>query len=73
MSSADNGTISSERRHHQRYRIQVAAQVGLAGSLVEAETLDISSGGVLLRTNAFLPVGLRVQWSLAWPAALNER
>jgi hypothetical protein len=62
-----------ERRRHTRYRISAAAQIFLPGIRCEAVTLDISSGGVLLKSGGFLPVGRQVQLLVDWPTCLNER
>jgi hypothetical protein len=66
-------TVPCERRQYRRYRIQAAADVFILGARLTAETIDISSGGVLLASPTLLPVGRRVQLSVDWPARLNER
>ena len=71
--SLRTATAACERRRHQRYRINTTAQVFLSGVHERVETLDISSGGVLLKSGALLPVGRRVQLFVDWPALLNER
>jgi hypothetical protein len=68
-----SATVPSERRRYRRYPIQAGAEVFLFGAHLTAETIDISSGGVLLASRTLLPVGRRVQLSIDWPALLNER
>ena len=62
-----------ERRQHQRFPITAHSQYILAGNRAQATTLDISSGGVFLKTEKILPVGKQIQVLIDWPALLDER
>ena len=62
-----------ERRQHQRFPITAQAQYILAGVRAKATTLDISSGGVYLKTEKILPVGKQIQVLIDWPALLDQR
>lgn len=62
-----------ERRQHQRFPISANSQYILAGNRAQATTLDISSGGVFLKTEKILPVGKQIQVLIDWPALLDER
>jgi hypothetical protein len=66
-------SAASERRRHRRYRISTAAQVFFSDTHRHTVTIDISSGGVLLKSDGLLPIGRRVQLLLDWPAFLNDR
>jgi hypothetical protein len=63
----------SERRQNQRYPINARCEYVLAGSRAQATTLDISSGGVRLRTASRLPTGNQIQVLIDWPALLDQR
>src|SRR5579872_2217070 len=60
-----------ERRQHQRYPITALAEYILDGTRASASTLDISSGGVLLKTGTSLPLNRSIQVSIDWPAPLT--
>jgi hypothetical protein len=62
-----------ERRRHQRYSIFARSEYILAGNQAEATTLNISSGGVFLKTDQLLPVGKRIQVFIDWPVLLDQR
>ena len=63
----------SERRQRRRYPIFARSECILAGNRVQATTLDISSGGVFLKTDRLLPVGKRIQVFINWPVLLDQR
>ena len=63
----------SERRQRRRYPIFARSEYILAGNRVQATTLDISSGGVFLKTDQLLPVGKRIQVFINWPVLLDQR
>jgi hypothetical protein len=67
----ENATPPYERRRSRRYRIRAAAHLFLSGMREEAETVDISSGGVFLKSRNPLPLGRKVQLLLDWPALLD--
>jgi hypothetical protein len=72
-------TISSEeRRRRQRFPIECELRYRLLDARrhlpqQSGKTLNISSRGVLFETSCDLPVGKRVELSIAWPALLNEK
>jgi hypothetical protein len=66
-------SVPRERRRHQRFPISSAAQVILSGVRGDAVTVDISSGGVLFKSNKLLPLGRRVELLIDWPVALDDR
>ena len=51
-----------------RYRFLEAQESGSAGT---GQTLNMSSGGMLLKVEAPLPVGEQIEVSVDWPAQLN--
>ncbi len=53
-----------------RYRFLEAQSSGSAGT---GQTLNMSSGGLLLKVEARLPVGEQIEVSVDWPAQLNAR
>ena len=53
-----------------RYRFLEAQSSGSAGT---GQTLNMSSGGLLLKVEAPLPVGEQIEVSVDWPAQLNAR
>jgi hypothetical protein len=63
----------SERRQRQRYPIFARSEYILAGNRAQATTLNISSGGVFLKTDQLLPVGERIQVFINWPVLLDQR
>jgi len=62
-----------ERRQHQRFPITAQAQYILAGTRGQAVTIDISSGGVLLKPENPIPAGKQIQVLIDWPALLDQR
>lgn len=64
---------TSERRRHQRYPITLLSEYILAGNRAQARTLNISSGGVLLKTDKILSVGNEIQVFINWPVLLDQR
>jgi hypothetical protein len=67
------GFAQWERRQHQRYSIFAQSEYILAGNRAQATTLNISSGGVFLKTDHLLPVGKRIQVFIDWPVLLDQR
>ena len=63
----------SERRQHQRFPITVQAQCILAGDGAQPTPLDISSGGVFLKTDRILQLGESIQVLIDWPLPLDRR
>ena len=53
-----------------RYRFLEAQSGGSAGT---GQTLNMSSGGLLLKVEAPLPIGEQIEVSVDWPAQLNAR
>jgi c-di-GMP-binding flagellar brake protein YcgR len=52
-----------------RYKLLEARRVAQTG---QGRTLNMSSGGILFTSESRLPVGLRVELAVDWPAQLNE-
>lgn len=74
---ADGQTVPSfpqlERRQHQRYPITAQSECILAVNRAQATTLNISSGGVFLKTDEILPVGDQIRVLINWPVLLDQR
>jgi len=69
---------SSERRRRQRFPIECELRYRLLDSRRHlpqhtGKTINLSSKGVLFEAGCELPVGKRVEISIAWPALLNEK
>ena len=62
-----------ERRQQQRFPISARSRYLLDGSRGSATTVNISSGGVCLKTDKALPVGRKIQVWIDWPALLEQR
>ena len=67
------GIGQSERRQHRRYPIIAKSEYVMAGNRAPATTLDISSGGVFLKTDKNLPLGNPIQVFIDWPMLLDQR
>ena len=70
--------LTAERRRRQRFAIECELRYRLLDSRVHlpqqsGKTLNISSKGVLFEAGLNLPVGKRVELSIAWPARLNDK
>jgi c-di-GMP-binding flagellar brake protein YcgR len=69
--------IAGERRSDRRYEIslelrwKVLRRKKMLDSGV-GQTVDLSSGGILFEAGRKLPVGLKVQLSIAWPVLLHN-
>jgi len=64
---------TSDRRFHQRFPISARVEYVVAGVVGEGVTLNISSGGALVRIAQRLPIGKRIQLSVDWPVKLDNR
>jgi len=69
--------IANDRRADRRYRIHLGVtwKVIRRRQVLESGTgytLDFSSGGALVTTSRFLPVGSYIELSVAWPARLHN-
>ena len=67
---------ATERRLNQRFPIGIPLQYKLFryGRVVNSgkgQTLNLSSGGALIKSEVALPKGLEVELSIAWPARLD--
>lgn len=62
-----------ERRQHQRFPITAKCQYIVSGLRGQAVTLNIGSGGVLLKPGCVLPVAKQIQVFVDWPALLDQR
>ena len=63
----------NERRRHQRFPISAPSRYRVNGVRGHAMTVDISSGGVFLKTETILPVGAHIDVWIDWPALLDQR
>jgi c-di-GMP-binding flagellar brake protein YcgR len=80
MSSASHQFIGEqrpERRSHPRYPVVVEVEYSVlrgdeAVKTARGWTVDISSGGVLFEADDVLPEGTRIEFSVAWPARLDN-
>jgi hypothetical protein len=64
-----------ERRSNPRYPIRVEVEYRVTSRTTEAgtgQTVNISSGGLLLETEVPLSVGVPIELSLSWPALLED-
>lgn len=69
---------SIERRRRQRFEIECEVRYRLLDSRRHlpqqtGKTINISSKGVLFEIAGDLPVGKRIELSIAWPAVLNDK
>lgn len=70
--------IQTERRRGRRFPIEREVHYKTLNRRFQTctgngKTLNISSSGVLFTSDYHLPVGMRVEVSIDWPAHLNER
>ena len=77
MTKVQGDRYTAEHRKTDRFPIETDARYKLMAVTREAQTgegrtVNISSGGILLTTESRLPLGERVELSVAWPAQLNE-
>ncbi len=68
----------AERRRRRRFDIECELRYRLLDARRHlpqqpGKTLNISSKGILFETNMDLPIGKRVEFSISWPALLDER
>jgi hypothetical protein len=61
-----------DRRQYHRFPISAQAEYILDGNRVNATTLDISRGGVLLKAGAFLQIGQQIVVLIDWPVLLDD-
>ena len=64
---------ASDRRQHHRFPITAQVEYILDGHRGSAKTVDIGSGGVLLKTGTLLEIGQKIEVLIDWPALLDER
>jgi hypothetical protein len=74
----DPGAVATNRRRSSRFPIEREARyktLSQRGEMLigSGKTLNISSSGVLFTSEHELPLGARVEVSISWPAALNEK
>ena len=68
----------SDRRNNDRFPLENALRYRFldlksSGTPGTGQTLNMSSGGMLLKVEAPLPVGEQIEVSVDWPAQLNAR
>jgi c-di-GMP-binding flagellar brake protein YcgR len=61
--------IDRERRRVQRVKVQCKVSVESEEGRLDCETLDVSMGGMFVRTKRILPVGSAVNVEMALPSA----
>jgi hypothetical protein len=69
--------IGGERRSDRRYGISLELRWKVLRRKKtldsgQGQTVDLSSGGILFEAGRKLPVGLKVQLSIAWPVLLHN-
>jgi c-di-GMP-binding flagellar brake protein YcgR len=69
--------IAGERRSDRRYDISLELRWKVLRRKKTLDsglghTVDLSSGGILFETGRKLPIGLKVQLSIAWPVLLHK-
>jgi c-di-GMP-binding flagellar brake protein YcgR len=69
--------IRGERRQDKRYLIPLDVRWKLLRRKKtldsgQGQTVDLSTGGILFHTGRKLPVGLKMQLSIAWPVLLHN-
>lgn len=69
--------IAGDRRDDRRYQIRLDLRWRLVRRRKilhsgDGQTLDLSSGGLLMDAGRPLPAGLSVELSIAWPVLLND-
>ena len=64
-------TRGIERRKSIRFPLSLEAHITGTDFKAEGVTVNVSSGGVLLRTNSDVPRGALVEAHMKWPAALE--
>lgn len=62
-----------DRRRYQRFPIIARVEYILNGHRAQATTVDIGSGGVLLKTDAILRAGQKITVLIDWPVLLDHR
>src|SRR5678815_3455648 len=76
MASASRQPLNDRRSDHRypvkaalKYRIVLPNRKVVTGI---GGTVNMSSGGILVHTADFLPRGIAIELSIAWPARLNN-
>lgn len=66
----DRITTNSELRSAVRFPLKLPVAIQSGAEVHQAETEDISSGGLLFRLQADLPVGSTIEFSIAMPSSV---
>ena len=69
--------INADRRYNRRYDIPLELRWKRIrrGKVIEVgtgRTVDLSSGGILFRAEKSLPLGERIELSIAWPVLVDN-
>ena len=64
---------TQDRRHHRRFPIATSTHYELTGIQGQALTGDISSGGVLLKSDRILPLEEHIEVSIDWPVSFDAQ
>src|SRR5215471_5642725 len=75
--SAENDSISGDRRSDRRYQLQLDLKWKLIRrrrvlDTGTGQTIDLSSGGILFDAGRHLPEGLNVEVAINWPVLLHS-
>ena len=73
MSMQESGYVRTERRFNERYPLRLKGEVSAANFRLSGETVNISSGGMLLNCDLEVPVGTIVTVRLQWPVQQSEK
>lgn len=65
--------VVSERRQSRRYPIAVRSEYLVGKQREQATSANISSAGILLKTDKLIPVGQAIEVLIDWPVLLDGR
>jgi|SRR5579884_1241197 len=73
FADAAKAPLPVERRSSIRFPILASVKYEIDARAGTSRTLDISSGGIAIQTDAILPAGRAVRVFINWPAPLDGR